>query len=173
MPHKYKLLTIIFIILAVPIISHAVGFPYWGDKGLVSCVGGDLNNGLNDAKNKLPICTSVCNLLTTAQMIIYFMMTLALFAIGPVMIAAGGTMMLVAAGSPERFSTGRKMATRALVGMAIALAAFVIVATFLWAIGNGTGTASIKAPWPTIKCQLGPANPQQELQQNQGLLPTQ
>ncbi len=50
-----------------------------------------------------------------------------LFVIAPIMITIGGIMMLIAGGSEDRFSTGKKMATGAVVGILIALSAFLIV----------------------------------------------
>lgn len=141
----------IYIIIAVgyvlitPFLASAVqiSLPYWGP--FVSCTGGS--------------CTA-CDFFATAQNIIYFLMTLTLFVIGPIMIIAGGIAMLTAAGSPEKFSQGRKIATGAVIGIAISLGAFVIINTFLWALTKvplSTGVAgsrapTIQTPWPTINC---------------------
>lgn len=92
---------------------------YWGP--LVSCAGINCNT---------------CHIFSTAQMVIYFMMTLTIFVIGPIMITAGGIMMLISAGNAERFSSGRKMATGAVIGILIGLGAFLIVNTLLRAIAK-------------------------------------
>ena len=81
-PNKKILLLVIsylLLVLFVPVLASAASFPYWGP--LVSC-----NGDLNSAKP----CTSLCDLLVTGQNIIYFMMTLAVLAIGPIMIVVGG-----------------------------------------------------------------------------------
>ena len=113
---------------------------YWGP--LVSCTGIDCDT---------------CHIFSTAQRVIYFMMTLTIFVIGPIMITAGGIMMLVSAGNAERFSSGRKMATGAVIGILIGLGAFLIVNTLLVAIAkqipdfSGSGF--------TIQCAPGTRSP--------------
>ncbi len=135
----------LLLVLFVPMLTSAAGFPYWGP--LVSCPGGT--------------CKSLCDLLATGQNIIYFMMTLAVLAIGPVMIVVGGIMMLVAAGSPERFSSGRKMATGAIIGITIALGAFVLLNTFFVLIAVGTGGITVGGKpfsWSNIQCASSGTN---------------
>ena len=118
-------------------------------------------------------CASLCDLFDTGQHIIYFLMTLTLLGIGPVMIVAGGIMMLVAGGKPERFSKGRQIVTGAAIGIAISLGAFLIINTFLWAVAPPPGiintflretnvevpgitnVSNISVPWPTINCTPG------------------
>ena len=79
-------------------------------------------------------------------------MTLTLFVIGPIMVTAGGVMMMIAAGNEERFTTGRKMATGAIIGIAIALGAFLIVNTLLVAIANLTKAPGFSGSGFTISC---------------------
>ncbi len=101
----------------VPLSALAVGLPYWGP--LVSCTGTN--------------CTT-CDLFSTAQMIVYFITTLTFFVVGPIMVTVGGLMMVVAGGNEERFSSGRRIATGAVIGIAITLGAFLIVNTLLRAV---------------------------------------
>jgi len=140
---KYYLVLVFCILSLVPLLASAAvslfPFGYWGEapNGLLSCV------GIN--------CTT-CDLFATGQRIIYFIMTLTLFVVGPIMITAGGIMMLVSGGSPEKFSSGRKMATGAVIGILIALGAFLIIYTLLFAVAkqipgfNGTGFSISCAP---------------------------
>lgn len=128
----YTLLAIGFLFMPLIVSADVSLFPtgYWGP--LVSCTGINCNT---------------CHIFSTAQMVIYFIMTLTLFVVGPLMITAGGIMMLVSGGSPEKFSSGRKMATGAVIGILIALGAFLIVNTLLVAVAkqipgfNGSGFA--------------------------------
>lgn len=126
---KINLFFIVFYlaVLLLPIVASAaqVSLPYFGGKDapFVSC------NGAN--------CTT-CDLFETGQRVIYFGMTLVLFVFGPIMVTIGGLMMLIAGGSEDRFSTGKKMATGAVVGILIALGAFLIVNLGIDAI-NATG----------------------------------
>ena len=111
-----------------------VSLPYWGP--LTSCTGINCN---------------ICHLFSTGQMIIYFIATLALFVVGPIMVTIGGIMMLVSGGSEERFSSGRKMATGAVIGILIALGAFLIVNTLLLAIAQNFG-GGLSGSGFTIQC---------------------
>ncbi|MDP3948668.1 MAG: hypothetical protein Q8Q17_01825 [bacterium] len=143
---KYKILLLISFFIMLPLAASADVslFPtgYWGP--LVSCTGVDCNT---------------CHIFSTAQMVIYFMMTLTIFVIGPIMVTAGGIMMLVSAGNAERFSGGRKMATGAVIGILIGLGAFLIVNTLLVTVAqqipgfSGSGF--------TIQCAPGTRSPLQ------------
>ena len=117
----YLLLAISYLLIPLAASADVSLFPagYWGP--LVSCSG---------------IQCNTCHLFSTAQMVIYFIMTLTIFVIGPLMITAGGIMMLISAGNAEKFSSGRKMATGAVIGILIALGAFLIVNTLLVAVAR-------------------------------------
>ncbi|MDO8664018.1 MAG: hypothetical protein Q7K44_00480 [Candidatus Liptonbacteria bacterium] len=142
MNHKILLLISFFIMLPLVVSADVSLFPtgYWGP--LVSCYG---------------IQCNTCHLFSTAQMVIYFIMTLTIFVIGPLMITAGGIMMLISAGNAERFSSGRKMATGAVIGILIGLGAFLIVNTLLVTVAkqipgfSGSGF--------TIQCAQGTRSP--------------
>ncbi len=102
-------------VLLLPVAASAaqVSLPYFGgDPPFVSCSGTSCNT---------------CDFFETGQRVIYFGMTMVLFVIAPIMVTIGGIMMLIAGGSEDRFSTGKKMATGAVVGILIALGAFLIV----------------------------------------------
>lgn len=118
-----------------PVSALAIGLPYWGP--LVSCT------GVN--------CTT-CDFFSTAQMVIYFIMTLTLFVVGPIMITWGGIMMLISAGSVERFADGRRIATGAVWGIVIALGAFLIINTLLKAIATNVSGFNNSGSGFTISC---------------------
>ncbi len=117
-----------------------IGFrPYWGP--LVACQ--------DDAGQ---ICDSVCDFLDLTQNLIYFGLTILLLVIAPLMLIGGGVMIMISGGSEERLSKGKKMITGTVIGVVIALLAFVIVATFLWLIGNGSNETKIS--WPDVECSV-------------------
>lgn len=149
----FSFLVVFSILLLVPALASAAQarFPYWGP--LVSCTG-PLTNP--DGTTNANACKSVCDLFATGQNIIYFMMTIAVFAVAPIMIVIGGIMILISAGSQERISSGRKMVTGAVIGIAIALGAFIIVNTFFYVISIATGGSS--RDWFKIEC-FAPSNP--------------
>ncbi len=140
---------IILFVLALPLFAFAGDaahiFPggYWAEKGLLSCGG---NTGR--------YCTSVCDLLQTAQNVVSFLTTLLFFIGVPVFVMWGGFLIITAGGSPDKVKEGRKVITDALIGAVIALGAFLIIQTFLWAIGAypNNKSAAETIPWPTIQC---------------------
>ncbi len=146
MKKKFFILIFSAIVLMPLATSAATPLLYFGgNPPLVSCTGINCNT---------------CDLFETAQRIIYFGMTLVLFVFGPIMITIGGIMMLISGGSEERFTSGRKMATGAVIGILIALGAFLIVNTLLVTIAqringfDGSGfTISCSARSPFVPAQ--------------------
>ncbi len=116
-------------------------FGWWGgDTGLVACDG--------------EVCTSLCQLLDLIQHIIYFGLSLLIFAITPIMLLLGGGMIMMSRGE-EMLSKGKKIVTSTVVGLLIGLSAFVIISTFLWLIGNNTReSGESRVSWPDIECQV-------------------
>jgi len=73
---------------------------------------------------------------------------------GEMTVRKGGqdTVMVVSGGSAERFGKGRKVLVNTAIGVALALGAFVIVATLLWAAGARLGVGGVG--WPDIQCPI-------------------
>jgi len=153
--------------LAVPAVSHGAGvsFPYWGP--LLSCVGSASSTPAGAPSGSVTkTCSSFCDILETAQHIIYFGITLVFFAFTPIFILWGGILILISGGSTERRGQGRKIITGTVIGLAITLGAFLIVNTFLWGLGllNANGEFVVKnaqgqavfTAWPTIECAPPP-----------------
>ncbi|RJQ28634.1 hypothetical protein C4571_03120 [Candidatus Parcubacteria bacterium] len=130
--------------LALPVLgfAHEVRVPYWGP--LLSC--GTVIDEKGVATNP---CTSLCDLVHTAQHFIYFGITLALVALAPPFFAWGGIMILTSGGSEERLGSGKKILTGTVIGIVIVLAAFLIVNTFISLIGV-RGVIG----WGNINCSL-------------------
>ena len=80
----------------------------------------------------------------------------ALFLIVPplaaLMIAIGGGMYIFSQGKPEMISQAKKLFTSVIIGLIIIYGAWVIVNTFLTAIGTAEWTGLEKGWW-IIKCQ--------------------
>lgn len=147
-----KIFAITFLALyIVPAMASAAALsPYWGP--LVSCV------GASTPGSSLPVCSSFCDLLATAQNFIKFGTTIALYIIAPILFVWGGVMLMTARGSETQMSEARKMLTSTVIGIAIVLAAFVIVNTFFYAFSvvfkNPEGTA--QSSWSAIQCEVKP-----------------
>ncbi len=124
---------LVLIAIALPIVAFA-GIPYWGP--LAACGG--------------QVCKSLCDLVTLGQNLTSFGITLVVFAIAPVMIVYGGIMQTLGGGSPEKIKTGRGIILHAVIGIAIALGAYIIISTFLLVLGIATGGTGVQ--WPDIQC---------------------
>lgn len=131
----------VFLLVLLPISAGATnspGFPYWGP--LVSCT------GLS--------CVSLCDLILTAQNVIYFGITLVVLVISPIFLLWGGITMIISGGSEERWRSGKKILVGAIVGLFLTLGAFVIVNTVLFVVGakiSGNGSGGVA--WPNIDCK--------------------
>ncbi len=145
----------IFSTLLLPAVGFAKEislFPggYWGP--LLSC-----NTKPNGDGSFSDPCKSLCDLVETSQNFVYFGMTLALFVFAPIVLLIGGYYILTAGGSEDQFKKGRQMLWKAVQGIAIVLGSFLILSTFLWAIGSKTSPeGSGGLAWPNIQCN--PAN---------------
>lgn len=116
------------------------GFPYWGtNPTLLPC-----------GTPGQPGCSSVCQIFILFQRLIYFGITLVLFAIAPVLFIWGGVMLLVSGGSPQKISSGKKILTGTIFGIGLALGSFIIVNTFFWAMGIVFGGG--QSSWFNIAC---------------------
>ncbi len=130
---------------------------YWGTTSdpVLSCTGGGVKpDGVTPNDRE---CKSLCDLLHTAQHIVYVAVSFLFFIITPIMLIYGAFRMLTSGGSSERVTAGRKIITSALVGLAIGMGAFLIINTFLWALGAGrspTGQGGVA--WPEINCTPPP-----------------
>lgn len=141
--------------VALPAVAAAQGnpfAPYWGP--FVSCVGASADPGAT-------ICTSFCDLLVTGQNLIKFGMTLVIYILAPLFILWGGILILISGSSPSLLSRGKSIIFGAAIGVALTLVGYVIVATFLFLIGNGTnpGNTAAKIAWPNISCTVLPGIP--------------
>jgi len=97
-----------------------------------------------------------CDFGQLAKNIIDFLVYL-VFPLAAIMIVVGGITIMTAGGSTERVAKGKEMVTAAVVGLLIALLAWLIIDTIIkMLIGapEGGGTAIIKGfgPWNKINC---------------------
>ncbi len=148
----------LFVFLALSSFASAqtsnVEFPYWPDKTtpLLSC-SGDYTNPSSTQ------CRSLCDVISTFQRILYFIMTLILFVGAPIMFILGGGMIFFAGTNPSLLEQGKKVIWGAVIGVVLALSAYIIVGTFLWLIGNpeagkkdAQGNSVQRVSWPDISC---------------------
>ena len=73
------------------------------------------------------------------------------------MIVVGGGMILISGASEKLLNQGKTVLKGAVIGVAIAMLSYVIVATFLWLIGNkGDGGDGEGISWPNVQCNVPP-----------------
>lgn len=110
------------------------------------CTGNEINAVTGER-----LCT-LCDLLTLIDNIVKFLATVGpLVAIGFVMY--GGFYILLSGGNPNFRTTGRKIITSALIGLAIVLASWIIVST-IFLIITGSSSGPLPLPWYRIQCQV-------------------
>jgi len=83
-----------------------------------------------------------CDLLTTFRNLAYVMISIGVFAIAPIFFVWGGIRIITAGASPEGVSAGKRILVGTIVGMLIALGAFLIVNTVvdvLNSVNSGAG----------------------------------
>lgn len=87
-----------------------------------------------------------CDALIVAKNIILLLLEFATIA-ATIMIVVGALMMMFSGGSEEKFATGKKTILSAVIGMAIALASWLVVNVVLQFL---SGTPNL--PWNQINC---------------------
>ena len=95
------------------------------------------------------LCT-YCDFLAMVQNVIKFLMEVSI-SIGVIFIIYGAVMLMISSGSPEKAQKGKTIVTSAVIGVAIALGAWLIINTILIAL-TGEGSALGKNWWQ-IKCK--------------------
>lgn len=147
--------------------AHDIGLPYWGgkDNPILSCTGQYLDPNV-PAERK---CTSVCDIIHTLQHAIYFGITLVVFVLAPIMFIAGGIMVTLGGANASIISMGKNILWSTVIGVVVALGSFVIIATFLWLVGNSS-TAGV--PWPQINCANPPGYQIKSIEFKSGYPPT-
>lgn len=127
--------------IALPLVASAYTTPnlwptgYWGQGGLISCQGSFLNAPSVNGNTPPPTCTNLCDLINTFINIVYFLISIAIFIIAPISLVVGGIMIMFAGANPGMLEQGKKVLTGAVIGLAIVLCSYLIVATVLKVLG--------------------------------------
>jgi len=137
---KYLFFVLIILFLVVPFIVFAAEWK-WGDP-LVICG----REGTNP-------CT-LCDIFRLAKIIVQFITT-GLFVIAPIFIVMGGIRILIGGAKPDEVQSGKKMITNAIIGIVIALLAWVVLNMIFNELAKPPGQAGIPWPWNKITCVGG------------------
>lgn len=126
-----------------------IGIPYWGP--FLSCGYGDE-----------PTC-NICEMFHTFQHIVYFGITVIVFAGAPILLVVGGLLYALAGGSslatleggkqgnPKLLNTAKSLFAGAGWGVVIALGGYVILNT-LFTVTGLVGAGEVDIGWGTIQC---------------------
>ncbi|MDI6734328.1 MAG: hypothetical protein QMD50_02435 [Patescibacteria group bacterium] len=145
---KYFLITAFIVIIffsSLPIIANAAQAQL-GGRGIwagTSCSVCSNNTNCTGGPNKP---CSFCDALVVTKNIIDFLLKVAI-PLSVALVVYGAVIMMIASGSEEKVRRSRTIITRAFVGVAIALSAWLIVSTLLHIL---TGNPNL--PWATITC---------------------
>jgi hypothetical protein len=107
---------------------------YWGP--IVWCTGNYIQGATQVAlpTGQPAACTNLCDLVGTVINVIYLLMSIALFAIAPVLMVWGGVTIMFAGANPGSLETGKKILTGTVIGIAIVLCSYLIINTVLGAL---------------------------------------
>jgi hypothetical protein len=94
--------------------------------------GGDTGGGAVD----YPACSNLCDLVAQIANVIYYAIAVVIWIITPILVAVGGIMIMLGGANPEMVGRGKKTITGAVWGIAIVLLAWLIIFTFVGAMGN-------------------------------------
>ena len=123
---------ILYGLLFTPVMAQ--GGPIWGGRNPVEC----------NQPDKGPC--EPCDALKVATNIVDFLIEIAL-VIGALMIVYGAILMMVSAGSQERYRKGKSAVTSAFIGVFIALTSCIIINTILHVLA-----CEAAFPWAKIAC---------------------
>ncbi|MEK7635833.1 MAG: hypothetical protein AAB405_01955 [Patescibacteria group bacterium] len=94
-----------------------------------------------------------CDLLTLAEKVLDFALYYIAVPLVVIFIIYGGFVILTAGDKPERVSDGRKIITSAVIGLLIALLAWLLIDTILQVIAGNNLTGNWWNPAVKINCQ--------------------
>ena len=137
---KYLFFILLLVFIITPLIAFAAEWK-WGDP-LVIC-----------GTSKTSDCT-LCDIFRLAQIIVKFITT-GLFIIAPIFIVIGGIRILVGGAKPDEVQAGKKMITNAIIGIVIALAAWIVINMIFIELAKAPGDEGIPWPWHEIDCKGG------------------
>jgi len=104
--------------------------------------------GLSLAGTTERLCT-VCDLLVLIDNLVKFTATIA--PLVAVIFIVWGSFIIITAGSTDRYAKGRDVIKFAVIGLAIVLAAWVIVST-VFLVLTGSYGGPLPLPWHRIQC---------------------
>ncbi len=120
--------------------------PLAANAGLVPCGIDDNNNNIIDESEQ---CTW-CHLGELVKNIIDFLVKIVIAA-AAALVLWGGFVIMTAGASPERAKHGRDIIKAAVIGIIIALGAWLIIDTIIKTIATGWSD-SLFGPWNEISC---------------------
>jgi len=135
---KFIILFATLLALAAPLLTDAAIFSIWDRTG---ALGGGNKVTCNVENTPCDFCDMVKVAANAAGMLRDLT-----FIVAVLMAALGAGMMLISAGNENRFKTGKNFIVNAIIGIVIALMAWVIVNTIIWLLSGASGS------WSQLEC---------------------
>ncbi|MDE2019910.1 MAG: hypothetical protein KGJ13_06230 [Patescibacteria group bacterium] len=103
---------------------------------LVTCRGSASSTppGGDTGGKPMPVCSNLCDLISTILNVAYFMIGVVIWIIAPITVAVGGIMYMFAGPNPGMTKTAKTLLTGVVWGLVITLSAYVIVSAFVGAL---------------------------------------
>lgn len=93
-----------------------------------------------------------CNLGVMADKVIDFVVEYIVIPVAVAVIIWGGFLIMTAGGSPERVKRGKDAITAAVIGIVIALGAWLVIDTIIKMLAGAAGLPTDLGPWNEIDC---------------------
>jgi Type IV secretion system pilin len=134
---------------------------FWGP--LLSCTG--------SGQGGQPSCANICDVVNTAERIIFFALTLLFFVIVPIMVMWAGVVIMTAGGNAEKVGEGKKLLMGTFVGLLLGLVSYILVSQFYAILkpqvvypGANGGAGAAQGHWYQLTCTVpattaAPAHP--------------
>lgn len=137
-PNRAVIATLALVVLVVPFApAFAAGTGIWKDT---RCAATSASGG------PVKPCDFCDALIVTTNITDYLVWFATIAAV--LMVVVGALMMMFSAGSQEKFSTGKKTMVSAVVGLTIALAAWIVVNIIVQFLAPG----GADVPWAQVRC---------------------
>lgn len=157
---KNIILLFIAVLVVIPLSAHALSFDIWENtEKTITYASGTMRATTTENCNIVGSC-NLCDALQVFKNIVNILFTIAI-PLAVALIVYGGIRIMTAGGSEQNVAEARNIITSALIGLAIALAAWMIVSVVISVIAQSsfpttTGSTIDFKFWNNIDCTVSP-----------------
>lgn len=149
---KIILLAIAILIISTPVVTHALSFNIWD--------GTEVTSSFRNASGTLTTQTKTCNVagscnlchaLRVFQNIVQILFQIAI-PLAVILIVYGGIRLMMSGGSEQNVSASKEIIINAIIGLAIALSAWILVNVVITLIATTSISDMDFSLWNKINC---------------------